>query len=829
MNPRLNFFSFVLAMSAMGSSQLVAADLISGAGTGLQATYYKDTTWSTVGLTQVDPHINFDWGVGAPAAGIPSDGFSARWVGYIEAPVTGAYTFTANADDTAELWIGSRLVVYQGTYQAAAMSGTVTLEAGHFYPISYSMQEVNSTAKAQLSWSYTGQVTTPIPSTCLFPVLPPSLPHGDGSGLTASYFPTTDVTGAATLTAVDPSINHVWGGHWPASTVPVDNFSVRWTGHVTPLYSELYTFSATGDDGVRLWVNGQLLVNQWRDQSATAYTGTIALVAHQSYDLTCEYYEHAGGALAKLAWSSPTQVQQIIPAAQLSPATGLGSGLTADYFANSTLSGAPAMTRTDYGVNFDWGYTDPVSAAMASRPWAARWVGEIEAPTTDTYTLTTLSSGGVTVSVNNALVINDVAVHNAHAVSCSVPLIGGKRVPITITYEQGGSQAALRLMWAAAAVAAQIVPTDRLYPQVIDKTVLSSFQTGSSLINPAWMSGQVNRAAGSVTATVNGSVRSVVRENAHAWYVAGNPGCPAGVPLNALSETQVEIKAGDESVVRSIAWTPIDLSNTYGLDPLVIRVGDSLLISDARAVGTIDVDTAFDGKTFTPTVSGAPTPGVPVRYAAAGTYVIHARSGTSYLGKLSVQVVGVDFQGPIACEITYPRKKTVTVSHPSRVVFTTNNPDALATSLSTASGTNATLIIQPLTSETSWIEAHLGDANGPLVASQAIDAFALYTTAKKRISIEETLPDGSLRGAADLVMTPGIPALEVRLSAFVAGILFDNGTTKLTVNTSNFIAAPYYGNAKITKFSYNLIRLPNVSHGFCHTFVVYQNNIQISY
>ncbi len=829
MNPRRTFFSFVLAVSALGGSQLVAADLVSGAGTGLQATYYKDTTWSTVGLTRVDPQVNFDWGVAAPAAGIPVDGFSVRWVGYIEAPVTGVYTLTAAADDTAEVWIGTRLVMYQGRYQAAPMTGTVTLEAGRFYPISYAMLDNGVAAKAQLSWSYAGQETTPIPSARLFPVLPPTLPSGDGSGLTASYFPTTDVTGAATLTVLDPSINHVWGGHWPGSVVPVDNFSARWTGHVTPLYSELYAFSVTGDDGVRLWVNGQLLVDQWRDQSATEYTGTIALVAHQAYDIKFEYYEHGGGAAAKLAWSSPTQVKQIIPDAQLSTETGVGSGLTAAYFANSALSGAPALTRTDHGVNFDWGYADPVSATMASRPWAARWVGEIEAPTTDTYTLTTLSSGGVTVSVNNALVINDVAVHNEHAASCSVPLIGGKRVPITITYEQGGSQPALRLMWAATAVPAQVVPTDRLYPQVIDKTALSAFQAGSSLVSPAWVSGQVNRAAGSVTATVNGSARSVIRENANAWYLAGNTGSPAGVPLNALSETQVEIKAGAESVVRSIAWTPIDLNNTYGLDPLVIRVGDSLLISDARAVGTLEVDTAFNGKVFNPTVSGTPTPGVPVRYAAAGTYLIQARSGANYLGKLSVQVVGIDFQGPIACEITYPRKKTIAISHPSRVVFTTNNADALATSVSTVSGTDATLIIQPLTSETAWIEAHLGDANGPLVAAQTIDAFTLSTTAKQSIAIEETLVDGSLRGVAHLIMTPGIPALEVRIFAFVAGILFDNGTTHLNVNTSDFAMMPHYDNPLTTYFAYGLIRAPNVQHGFCHAFVVYQNNIQISY
>ena len=94
------------------------------------------------------------------------------------------------------------------------------------------------------------------------------------------------------LTRIDPEIDFAWGD--PGSPDPAvgDNqFSARWTGEVEAAFTETYTFYATGDDGVRLWIDGQQLVNAWIDQGATEYSGTIDLVAGQTYSLIMEYYE----------------------------------------------------------------------------------------------------------------------------------------------------------------------------------------------------------------------------------------------------------------------------------------------------------------------------------------------------------------------------------------------------------------------------------------------------------------------------------------------------------------------------------------------------------
>jgi hypothetical protein len=122
------------------------------------------------------------------------------------------------------------------------------------------------------------------------------------------------------LTRIDPQIDFNWGD--PGSPDPVvgdDQFSARWTGEVEAGFTETYTFYGRADDGVRLWIGGQQLVDAWIDQGATEYSGTIDLVEGNKYGVVMEYYENGGGAVAELRWSSPSTPKQFVPQAALSP------------------------------------------------------------------------------------------------------------------------------------------------------------------------------------------------------------------------------------------------------------------------------------------------------------------------------------------------------------------------------------------------------------------------------------------------------------------------------------------------------------------------------
>ncbi len=162
---------------------------------------------------------------------------------------------------------------------------------------------------------------TPTPTMTSTPTATPTL--GSGMGLKGEYYDNMDLTNLK-LARIDPTVNFNWGSGSPdSSSIAADTFSVRWTGQVQPRYTETYTFYTSTDDGVRLWVNNQLLIDKWVDQPGNEWSGTIALVAGQKYDIKMEYFENGGGASATLSWSSASQAKEIIPQSQLDPVSGI--------------------------------------------------------------------------------------------------------------------------------------------------------------------------------------------------------------------------------------------------------------------------------------------------------------------------------------------------------------------------------------------------------------------------------------------------------------------------------------------------------------------------
>lgn len=143
-------------------------------------------------------------------------------------------------------------------------------------------------------------------------------PVGGGIGLRGDYFDNSDFTGTR-VRRIDQVVDFDWGSGQPDASIGADSFSARWTGQVQPRFSEAYTFYVVGDDGVRLWVNNQLIVDRWIDQSPTEYSGILQLQAGNLYDIRFEYYENGGGAVARLLWSSPSVTKEVIPSAQLYP------------------------------------------------------------------------------------------------------------------------------------------------------------------------------------------------------------------------------------------------------------------------------------------------------------------------------------------------------------------------------------------------------------------------------------------------------------------------------------------------------------------------------
>jgi uncharacterized repeat protein (TIGR03806 family) len=149
---------------------------------------------------------------------------------------------------------------------------------------------------------------------------------GSGVGLTGAYYTNhtsaSPFSGSPVLVQTNATINFNWGTTGPSPVVGATNFTVRWTGTVQPQYNETYYFYTTADDGVRLFINGQLLINDWVDKTnATSKTNSLPLVAQQLYNLELDYYQKTNTASVALAWSSPSTPLAIIPQTQLYPFT----------------------------------------------------------------------------------------------------------------------------------------------------------------------------------------------------------------------------------------------------------------------------------------------------------------------------------------------------------------------------------------------------------------------------------------------------------------------------------------------------------------------------
>ena len=153
---------------------------------------------------------------------------------------------------------------------------------------------------------------------------------GSGTGLRGQYW--TNTTSAAftnaafatlpTLTRTDAVVNFNWSTNAPAASIGRTNFTASWTGSVQPQYTEAYTFTVVADDGVRLWVNGQLLVNDWTTRTTTATnSGVISLTAQQLYNLRLDYFQGGSNASVALLWSGPSTALAIVPQTQLYPFT----------------------------------------------------------------------------------------------------------------------------------------------------------------------------------------------------------------------------------------------------------------------------------------------------------------------------------------------------------------------------------------------------------------------------------------------------------------------------------------------------------------------------
>jgi len=192
----------------------------------------------------------------------------------------------------------------------SAGGGSAGVQGGSVTPLEGITTRAGSGVSVQYSEGNPASDTLPnVPASVLTPAT------GNGTGLTAQFYNNTSLSGTPVLTLNNSTPNTDFNGASPGAGVNATNWSAKWTGTLTVPTTGSYAFAVTSDDGSRLSVNGQQIVDQWRDQASTTAQGSMNLTAGQRVPIELDYYQGAGAAVVNLAWARPDFTSPAIDAA----------------------------------------------------------------------------------------------------------------------------------------------------------------------------------------------------------------------------------------------------------------------------------------------------------------------------------------------------------------------------------------------------------------------------------------------------------------------------------------------------------------------------------
>ncbi|MCS7178263.1 MAG: PA14 domain-containing protein [Anaerolineae bacterium] len=351
-----------------------------------------------------DAEINFTWGQGAPAQGFPADNFSVRWNRTVRFE-EGLYRFHVLVDDGVRLYVDNALVI--DAWQDGSrreITGDRKMTAGsHTLRVEY--YERGGDAVIQVWWE---KLTA----------------YPDWKG---EYWPNRTLSGSPVLVRNDENISFNWGTGSPAANLPANGFSARWTRTLF-LEGATYRFHVIVDDGARLWVDDQLLINSWHDGSAREITADMALV-QGTHSLRVEYYENTGDARIQVWWEKVT------------PSFPNWKG---EYWSNPHLSGNPALVRNDLSLDFDWGSGSP-AAGLPPDNFSARWTRQITFEPAR-YRLHAQADDGVRIYVDDTRVVDEWHPSDGSRVYTVDLLLTGTR-RLTVEYYEGAGRALIKFWW----------------------------------------------------------------------------------------------------------------------------------------------------------------------------------------------------------------------------------------------------------------------------------------------------------------------------------------------------------------------------------------------
>lgn len=255
---------------------------------------------------------------------------------------------------------------------------------------------------------------------------PPRPAQADtGTNWTGVYYANPSLQEPSVFTRIDPAVVFNWGPNPPGPGLGSQYWSARWTT-IQFLNAGTYRFTVTSDDGVRVYINGQIILDQWKDQAPTTYNVNVQ-VSTGNYAIQVDYYQGVGDASIAVSWQF-VQTQS--------------TAWTAQYFNNPNLQGPPVMTRLEPQINWWWGRGSPDPFVFPDY-FSARWTATLPFNAA-TYRFTLYGDDGVRLFIDDIRVIDQWKIQNLTGYSIDVPLSAGLHT-LRVEYFEATENAGVRL------------------------------------------------------------------------------------------------------------------------------------------------------------------------------------------------------------------------------------------------------------------------------------------------------------------------------------------------------------------------------------------------
>jgi uncharacterized protein YraI len=379
MKPILRFIALAALIVALGAGWWLSAP---PSATEARGVTWSASVWNNPDLaggpvwTGPSSSVTYAWGLGAPIIGGATttsavDNFSVRFTSAVFF-TTGNYRFTVQVNDGARLYVDGLLLI-----NAWPGSNTLnTVQADYYFPsdgthtITVEMRDTAGDATIIVSWAI---AVGPLPTQTVF---------FSGVPWYGEFFNSLDMTGPVVFTTTyGPSgLNLNWGQGSPGGTVPVDNFSARFTRTLnvpTDLPAGTYTFYGRADDNFRFWVDVSLIMDFMgvyaNDQNHTAQVTLL----DGPHTLKFEYRELTVDASLFLTWTPPNAQNPVLPPEAGPPIAGGGAGgggvptgvmatvnISVLNFRAAPSLAAPILAKLSQGASY------PVTGRTADGAWA---------------------------------------------------------------------------------------------------------------------------------------------------------------------------------------------------------------------------------------------------------------------------------------------------------------------------------------------------------------------------------------------------------------------------------------------------------------------------